>query len=101
MKRLGVLFLAIPAFFLSACAPNNTNSQQDAASWMIAMNGDFTTEFIDGRFLLLIDSPTDTKLFTERPGRSALPVTPETVVAMWPMFGFSEVPPNSAVMVDG
>jgi hypothetical protein len=68
---------------------------------MIAMNGDFTTESIGGRTYLLIESPSDTKLFTERPVRSALPVTPETVVAMWPMFGFTDVPPNSAVMVDG
>lgn len=85
----------------AGCTTSESATGNDAASWMIAMNGDFTTETIDNKTYLLIDSPSDTKLFTERPTRSVLPVTPETVVAMWPMFGFTEVPPNSAVMITG
>lgn len=95
------MLLLIPSLGIAACTASESTTDSDAASWMIAMNGDFTTETIDNKTYLLIDTPSDTKLFTERPIRSALPVAPETVVAMWPMFGFTEVPPNSAVMVTG
>lgn len=101
MRILWVSLLLIPLLGTSACTTSESTTGSDAASWMIAMNGDFTTETMDDKTYLLIDTPSDTKLFTERPVRSVLPVAPETVVAMWPMFGFTEVPPNSAVMITG
>ena len=62
-----MLLVLVALLGTAGCTTSESATGNDAASWMIAMNGDFTTETIDNKTYLLIDSPSDTKLFTERP----------------------------------
>lgn len=96
-------WLAAAAIFvlLTGCASTESTDQATGDEWLIALNADITSETIDGKSYLLLESPADTRMFTERPARATVPVTPQTIVAMWPVFGFRDVPPNAALLIPG
>lgn len=98
--RVRVFVLAVAALLLSACSSGESENTANAnpPTWLIALNGEFTTESRDGSTYLLVSDPTGARLFSERPQRVSVPITPNTIVALWQLAGFSEVPPNAAII---
>jgi len=91
---------------LTACSSGNSASEavrasDEQAHWMVALNAEINTEQRDGTEYVTFSDPSGVELFTERPNRASVEVNGESVVALWQLFGFSENPPNVAVMVPG
>ena len=93
--------LALTACSTSEAGLDSAIASDDQAHWMFALNAEINTEQRDGTEYVTFSDPSGVELFTERPNRASIEVNGESVVALWQLFGFSENPPNVALMVPG